>query len=151
MCPISFTVRGPLCQLCKLSYENICQPSLAQSYKYVMGPPLGQSLCSESVACEGGKIQSLHSTCSLASKEELTTWWAKLISLCRWGDNSLCIKPLNPGITVSPPWLLIQNQKRIRLSFGMARIETIVFPIRLSPNLQGECLAMFLTNAQQKQ
>lgn len=45
-----------------------------------------------------------------------------------------------------------KTKKRIRLSFGMARmevVETIVFPIHLSPNLQGECPAMFLTNTQQ--
>lgn len=123
-------------------------------YKSIMGPPLGQSLRSESVVCEGGKIQSLHSPCSQARKEELITWWAKLISLCRWVENPLCITPLNRVITVFPCWLLIQKQNRIRLSFGMARmevVETIVFPICLRPTLQGECPAMFLTNTRQTQ
>lgn len=107
-----------------------------------MGPPRGQSLCSESVVCEGGKIQSLHFMCSQARKEELITWWVMFISLCRWVENSLCTTPLNRVSQFSLAGFLPQNKKGSARLSGMARmevVETVVFPISLSPHLQGEC------------
>lgn len=77
-----------------------------------MGPPRGQSLCSESVVCEGGKIQSaLH---VLTGKEGGTyNLVGNVHFFVQMGRKFTLHHALESSVTVFPRWLLTPKQKRI--------------------------------------